>query len=65
MIGTDLTVGKPVAWTASLARVFYWATVKDQLAGTGILTVLQFLLHGLFDRSARGPKLDAARTIQQ
>ncbi|KAE8352502.1 cytochrome P450 [Aspergillus coremiiformis] len=45
--------GKPYFWTAQLPRIFYWATVRDQFDGSGIPTVMKWLLRRLIRKGIR------------
>ncbi|KAE8363928.1 cytochrome P450 [Aspergillus caelatus] len=45
--------GKPYFWTAQLPRIFYWATIRDQFDGSGVPTVMKWLLRRFLRKGIR------------
>lgn len=46
--------GRPYFWTEQLPRIFYWATIRDQFKGSGVPTVIKWLLRRFFRKGIRG-----------
>ncbi|KAF7596835.1 hypothetical protein BBP40_012435 [Aspergillus hancockii] len=45
--------GKPYFWTEQLPRIFYWATIRDQFDGSGVPTVMKWLLRRFLRKGIR------------
>lgn len=45
--------GKPYFWTEQLSRIFFWATIRDQFAGSGVPTMIKMMLRYLIRKGVR------------
>lgn len=45
--------GKPYFWTEQLSRIFFWATIRDQFAGSGVPTMIKLMLRYLIRKGVR------------
>ncbi|KAE8154047.1 benzoate 4-monooxygenase cytochrome P450 [Aspergillus avenaceus] len=45
--------GKPYFWTEQLPRIFFWATVRDQFQGSGVPSVMKWLLRRFLRKGIR------------
>lgn len=45
--------GRPYFWTEQLPRIFYWATVRDQFQGSGVPTLLKWMLRRFLAKGVR------------
>lgn len=46
--------GRPYFWTEQLPRIFYWATIRDQFQGSGVPSVIKWLLRRFLRKGIRG-----------
>ena len=46
--------GRPYFWTEQLPRIFYWATIRDQFQGSGVPSVIKWLLRRFVRKGIRG-----------
>ncbi|KAF9889765.1 hypothetical protein FE257_007071 [Aspergillus nanangensis] len=51
--------GKPYFWTEILPRIFYWATIRSQFQGSGIPTMIRWMLRHLLRKGVRSRNEDA------
>lgn len=50
----DLTcIGRPFFWTEQLPRIFYWATIRDQFQGSGVPTLIKWMLRQILRKGIR------------
>ncbi|KAL4803378.1 cytochrome P450 [Aspergillus unguis] len=45
--------GRPFFWTEQLPRIFYWATIRDQFKGSGIPTMIKWMLRQILRKGIR------------
>ncbi|KAL4778685.1 cytochrome P450 [Aspergillus varians] len=45
--------GRPFFWTAQLPRIFYWATIRDQFQGSGVPTLIKWMLRQILRKGIR------------
>ncbi|PWY85908.1 benzoate 4-monooxygenase cytochrome P450 [Aspergillus heteromorphus CBS 117.55] len=45
--------GKPYFWTEQLSRIFFWATIREQFAGSGVPTLIKLMLRYLIRKGVR------------
>lgn len=45
--------GKPYFWTEQLPRIFFWATIRDQFQGSGVPTMIKWMLRRLLRKGIR------------
>ncbi|KAL4916754.1 cytochrome P450 [Aspergillus aurantiobrunneus] len=45
--------GRPFFWTEQLPRIFYWATIRDQFQGSGIPTMIKWMLRQILRKGIR------------
>ncbi|KAI9932648.1 hypothetical protein MW887_008897 [Aspergillus wentii] len=45
--------GRPLFWTEQLPRIFYWATIRDQFQGSGVPTMIKWLLRRVVLKGVR------------
>ncbi|PYH88141.1 cytochrome P450 [Aspergillus ellipticus CBS 707.79] len=45
--------GKPYFWTEQLSRIFFWATIREQFAGSGVPTMIKLMLRYLIRKGVR------------
>ncbi|PYH43710.1 cytochrome P450, partial [Aspergillus saccharolyticus JOP 1030-1] len=45
--------GKPYFWTEQLPRIFYWSTIRDQFKGSGVPTMIKWMLRHLIRKGVR------------
>lgn len=45
--------GRPFFWTEQLPRIFYWATIRDQFKGSGIPTLMKWMLRQILRKGIR------------
>ncbi|PLB53864.1 benzoate 4-monooxygenase cytochrome P450 [Aspergillus steynii IBT 23096] len=51
--------GKPYFWTEQLPRIFFWATVRDQFDGSGVPTVMKWMLRRILRKGIRARSEEA------
>lgn len=51
--------GKPYFWTEQLPRIFFWATVRDQFDGSGVPTVMKWMLRRILRKGVRARSEEA------
>ncbi|KAL4957558.1 cytochrome P450 [Aspergillus filifer] len=58
--------GRPFFWTEQLPRIFYWATIRDQFQGSGIPTMIKWMLRQILRKGIRQRSEEARmRLIRQ
>ncbi|KKK13544.1 hypothetical protein ARAM_001717 [Aspergillus rambellii] len=45
--------GRPLFWTEQLPRIFYWATIRDQFEGSGVPTIIKWILRQVLRKGIR------------
>ncbi|CEL05033.1 hypothetical protein ASPCAL06155 [Aspergillus calidoustus] len=45
--------GRPFFWTEQLPRIFYWATIRDQFQGSGVPTLIKWMLRQILRKGIR------------
>ncbi|KAL3431722.1 cytochrome P450 [Aspergillus tetrazonus] len=45
--------GRPFFWTEQLPRIFYWATIRDQFKGSGVPTLIKWMLRQILRKGIR------------
>ncbi|KAH8694292.1 benzoate 4-monooxygenase cytochrome P450 [Talaromyces proteolyticus] len=45
--------GRPYFWTEQLPRIFYWATIRNQFQGSGVPTLLKWMLRRFLAKGVR------------
>lgn len=46
-------IGRPFFWTEQLPRIFYWATIRDQFQGSGVPTLIKWMLRQILRKGIR------------
>jgi cytochrome P450 len=51
--------GKPYFWTKILPRIFYWATILEQFQGSGVPTMIRWMLRHFLRKGVRAKNEEA------